>query len=60
MPRRTKAHVIGGPLADSPGRLLGIDSLAAAAGSAEDVGFAIDARQAEPLLAAVRARIKHG
>lgn len=44
----------GGPLIDTSGRMIGITSLAAAAGAAEDVGFAIGVDQALPLIRKAR------
>jgi putative serine protease PepD len=43
----------GGPLLDVSGRLVGINSVVASAGSAEDIGFAIEVNQALPLIAQV-------
>ena len=44
----------GGPLIDTKGRLVGINSLAASAGAAEDIGFAIDIGQARALIEQAR------
>jgi S1-C subfamily serine protease len=45
----------GGPLLDTSGRLVGIASLVAPAGSAEDIGFAIPADRAADLIEQARA-----
>jgi S1-C subfamily serine protease len=44
----------GGPLLDTSGRLIGINSIAASAGAAEDVGFALPIEQALPLIRRAR------
>ena len=46
----------GGPLVDAAGRLVGINMIAAGAGKAENVGFAIAIDEAKPVIEEIRAK----
>ena len=46
----------GGPLVDMSGRLIGINTAAASAGYAENVGFAISIDEAKPVIEEIRAK----
>jgi S1-C subfamily serine protease len=46
----------GGALVDSAGRLIGINTVAASAGSAENVGFAIAIDEARPVIDEIRSK----
>jgi serine protease Do len=46
----------GGALVDSAGRLVGINTIAASAGSAENVGFAISIDEARPVIDEIRSK----